>query len=106
MNKTLTYKNQQSTEFLKSLKEIEKNIYLKQEKEKKNRFKKLKVENNISHNIKSKIKRKIPEKNRDKESSENSLLLKEKLEYYLNSKEDKKEKDKEIGDETEGEKKN
>ena len=106
VNKTLTYKNQQSTEFLKSLKEIEKNIYLKQEKEKKNRFKKLKVENNISHNIKSKIKRKIPEKNRDKESSENSLLLKEKLEYYLNSKEDKKEKDKEIGDETEGEKKN
>ena len=105
VNQMLIYKNQPSNEFLKFLKQVEKNIYLKQEEEKKNRFKKLKIGKKMSHNIISKIKRKPPEKKEDKESSENSLLLKEKLEYYLNSKEDKKEKEEVKNDEKKEEKK-
>ena len=104
VNQMLIYKNQPSNEFLKFLKQVEKNIYLKQEEEKKNRFKKLKIGKKMSHNIISKIKRKPPEKKEDKESSENSLLLKEKLEYYLNSKEDKKEKEEVKNDEKKEEK--
>ena len=93
----LLYKNKASSEFLKYLEELE--IYENKRfiEQKKNRFKKLKKGNKITHDIISKIKKNKNIKEEAK-STEDEKLLEEKLVYYLNSKGEKESQNNEIDD--------
>ena len=88
-NQMYIYKNKSNYEFLDFLKELENNENKQFEENKKKRFKKLNIGENLNHNIISKIKRRASKKSEEKKSSENLPLLEEKLEYFLNNKGEK-----------------
>ena len=92
VNQMLINKNKSNSVFMEYLQELEKAENLKTEEEKKNRFKKMKIGKKIEHNIISKIKRKPSQVQEEKVSTENLPILEEKLEYYLNNKGEKQEK--------------